>query len=205
GRGGPLTTIAHSINAPSGNVISELLVADLSVNTAGKVALVPELDATFDEGLFVGAASEPLDQRYLAGVPEGAFTFGGTSSRVSLNELGQIAFQDTLQGAFVQGIFLSNPDGTFATIADSNGVFTSFRDPSLNLFGRVAFLADRFDDQGQQIIGVHTSRGGQITTVAENNLDPFADGPVYAFFSEPSLNDLGQVAFTADVLFDPTV
>ncbi|HMG55353.1 MAG TPA: hypothetical protein VK601_17770 [Kofleriaceae bacterium] len=58
----------------------------------GKVALVPELDDTFDQGLFVGAKS------------------------------------------------------------------------ALNILGRVAFRAERFDAQGQQISGIHTGRGGPVTT-----------------------------------------
>jgi hypothetical protein len=204
GRGGPLTTIVHTINAPGGGVVSELLVADLSANTSGRVALVPELDDTFDQGLFVGTTSGTLEQRYLADVPAAGFTFSGISSRVSLNELGQIAFEDSLVGAPVQGIFLSNPDGTFTTIADNAGALASVSDPSLNIFGRVAFVAERFDAQGQQIFSVQTSRGGQATTIAETDPDPLAARPVYAFFDEPSLNDLGQVAFTADVLVDPT-
>jgi hypothetical protein len=205
GRGGPLTTIAHTINAPGGDVISEFLVADMSVNTSGKVAFVPELDHNFDEGLFVGAKSGTIEQRYLAGVPAGGFTFNGTSSRVSLNEVGQIAFQDTLKGTPIQGIFRSNPDATFTTIVDSTGPFAFVSDPSLNILGRVAFRAERFNAEGQQFSGIHTSRGGPVTTVAETNPDPLADGPVYASLQEPSLNDRGDVAFTADVLVDPIV
>lgn len=183
-------------------MISEFVVADLSVNTAGRVALVPELDDAFDQGLFVGARSGALDQRYLAGVPSSGFTFSGTSSRVSLNELGQIAFEDGREDAPVAGIFLSNPDGTFRTIVDNTGPLSSVSDPSLNLLGRVAFRGQRFDAQDRQIFGIHTSRGGAVTTVAESDPDPAGDRPVYTFFREPSLNDLGRVAFTADVL-DP--
>lgn len=120
-------------------------------------------------------------------------------------EVGQIAFQDTLQGSPIQGIFRSNPNGTFTTIVDSTSPFRFVADPSLNILGRVAFHAERFDAQGQQISGIHTSRGGPVTTVAESNPDPLARGPVYASFQEPSLNDRGDVAFTADVLVDPSV
>ena len=54
GRGEGLTTIAHTINPPGGSFIAEFLVADQSVNSSGQVAFVPELDGTFDHGLFVG-------------------------------------------------------------------------------------------------------------------------------------------------------
>ena len=54
GRGGPLTTIAHTDNEPGGGFISEFLVADQSVNTLGRAAgIVPELDGTGDQGLYV--------------------------------------------------------------------------------------------------------------------------------------------------------
>ena len=173
GKGGPLTTIAHTINPPGGDFIAEFLVADQSVNTVGKVAFVPELDVTFDQGLFVGSKTGTFEQRYLADVPTGGFTFNGTSSRVSLNEVGQIAFQDTLQGSFTQGIFLSNPNGTFTTIVDNTGQFASVSDPSLNIFGRVAFQADRFDALDRQIFSINTSRGGPVTTVAESLFEKY--------------------------------
>jgi hypothetical protein len=205
GRGGPLTTIAHSINPPGGDFISEFLVADQSVNTSGRVALVPELDLNFDHGLFVGSRRGAFQQRYLADVPTGGFTFDGTSSRVSLNELGQVAFQDSLDDLPIQGIFLSNPNGTFSVLVDSSGPFNSVAEPSLNIAGRVAFVGETFDDLGQQIFSINTTRGGAVRTVAETNPDPLAEGPVYSSFREPSLNDLGQVAFTADILVDPTI
>ena len=99
-----------------------------------------------------------------------------------MNELGQIAFQDN-------GIVLSNPDGTFRRIVDSNnGAFAVF-DPSLNLLGRVAFTGFTFVGD-PQLQGVFTSRGGAVTTVADNT-------GRYSSFGEPSLNDLNDIAFTA--------
>ena len=199
GNGGPITVIAHSINPPGGNVIetetntypgiSEFLVADHSVNDSGEVAFIPELDGTFDQGLFVGSKGGRFEKRFL--VSEGPF--GGVSSRVSLNDLGQIAFQSTVLGPFprTSGIFLSNPDGTFTTIADSTGEIDSFDAPSLNNSGTVAFNGSKFVD-GVQVLGVFTSAGGPVTTVADST-------GRYSSFREPSLNDLGQVAFTADL------
>ena len=181
GRGGPLTTIAHTHNAPGAELISEFVVADVPVNTLGKAALAIELqNAVFDQGLFVGSRTGRFDERFRNSTSE----FDTPSSAMSINELGQVAFQDS-------GIVLSNPDGTFRRIVDSNaGDFAVF-DPSLNILGRVAFWGFRFDGD-TQVHGVFTSRGGPVTTVADST------GP-YAFFQEPSLNDLGQVVFTADL------
>ena len=199
GRGGPLTTIAHTINPPGGDFIAEFLVADQSVNTLGKVAIVPELDETFDQGLFVGSRDGTFTRRFLSDTPTpDGFNFNNISSRVSLNELGQIAFESGLNDTFVSGIFLSNPNGTFRTIVDNTGGL-SVGDPSLNILGRVAFTGSRFDENFNQIFSINTSRGGPVTTVAESSPGG------YASFREPSLNDLGRVAFTADVQPDPEV
>jgi hypothetical protein len=178
GTGGPLTTIAHSINPPGGDFISEFLVADQSVNSFGRVAFVPELD-NGDSGLFVGSREGTFQTRFL----DSQGVFDTPSSRVSLNELGQIAFEDS-------GIFLSNPNGTFTSIVENSSGLAA-GDPSLNNLGRVAFQGSRFVGD-EQILGIFTGRGGPITTVVDST------GP-YASFQEPSLNDLGDVVFTADL------
>ena len=200
GEGGPLTTIAHTINQPGGDFISEFLVADQSVNSIGNVAFVPELDITFQHGLFVGSKAGTFDQRFLADTPTpDGFNFGNLSSRPSLNDKGQIAFESNLNGTSVSGIFLSNPDGTFRTLVDNTGTFSSVSDPSLNAGGRVAFIGERFDANFNQIFSINTTDGAAVTTVAETRPGG------YASFREPSLNDVGGVVFTADVQPDPKV
>jgi hypothetical protein len=149
GAGGSLTTIAHSINEPGGSFIAEFLVADQSVNTSGRVAMVPELDLTFEQGLFIGSKTGTFDQRFLADTPTAdGFNFNNLSSRVSMNELGQVAFESGLNDTSVGGIFLSNPDGTFRTVVDNTGSLSDVGNPSLNIFGRVAFTGSRFDNKG---------------------------------------------------------
>lgn len=176
--GAAFTTIAHSINPPGGDFISEFLVADQSVNIFGKAAFVAELD-NGDSGLFVGSKQGTFETRYL----DSQGVFDTPSRRVSLNDSGQIAFEDN-------GIFRSNPDGTFTTIVEnSSGLSAS--DPSLNNLGRVAFQGSTFVGD-VQVLGIFTSQGGPITTVADST------GP-YSSFREPSLNDLGAVVFTADL------
>jgi len=187
GKGSQLTTIAHTINQPGGNFISEFLVADTTVNGLGRTALVIETD-NGDAGLFVGSKAGTFETRFL----DSGGQFNTPSSRVSINVLGQIAFEDS-------GIFLSNPNGTFTTIVDSTGGFGSAGDPALNNLGRVAFTADRFDEDFNQIFSVNTSRGAGVTLVAESSPGG------YASFREPALNDLGKVAFTADVQPDPEI
>ena len=200
GSGGPLTTIAHTINQPGGDFIAEFLVADQSVNSIGNVALVPELDGTFEHGLFVGSKTGTFDRRFLADTPTpDGFNFNNLSSRTSLNDNGQVAFRSGLNATSVSGIFLSNPDGTFKTIADNTGAVSPVDDPSLNAGGRAAFIGFRFDENFNEVFSINTSDGGPVTTIAETTPGG------YASFREPSLNDLGGVAFTADVQPDPNV
>jgi hypothetical protein len=181
GSGGALTTIAHTNNDPGGNFISEFVVADTSVNSFGKVALAIELDNSgFDQGLFVGSRTGAFQERFR----NSTSTFDTPSSRMSLNELGQIAFQDN-------GIVISNPNGTFTRVVDSNAGEFAVGDPSLNLFGVVAFTGSRFVGD-TQVLGIFTSRGGRVTTVADST-------GAYSSFGEPSLNDFGKVVFTADL------
>jgi hypothetical protein len=99
----------------------------------------------------------------------------------------------------VSGLFMSNPDGTFRTVIDNTGEVGAFGDPSLNIFGRVAFTAERIDKKGNQIFSVNTIRDGDLVQVAESRRGGFQS------FREPSLNDLGMVAFTADVQPDPRI
>ncbi len=97
GEGGPLTTIAHTINPPGGDFIAEFLVADQSVNyvrqgrdrsRAGRDIRSGPLRRV--EGRNVRS---PVSRRHPT---RDGFNFNNLSSRVSLNELGQIAFESGL-------------------------------------------------------------------------------------------------------------
>jgi hypothetical protein len=180
GRGGRLTTIAHTTNG-TGRFISEFLVADGSVNNFGQVALSVELeDPPLEGALLVGSRTGRFVERFRDSTSE----FDTPSARMSLNEWGQVAFEDN-------GIVVSNPNGTFTRIVDSNfGSFAVF-DPSLNNLGRVAFTGFRFVG-GEQVQGMFTGGGGPVTTVADSS------GP-FSSFSEPSLNDLNRIVFTAEL------
>jgi hypothetical protein len=86
-----------------------MVAPNCAMPTLGRVAIVPELD-NGDAGLFVGSKAGAFDERCL----DSGGQFDAPSWRVSLNELGQIAFEDS-------GIFLSNPNGTFTTITEPPG------------------------------------------------------------------------------------
>jgi hypothetical protein len=112
--------------------------------------------------------------------------FIGTDTRPSINDPGQIAFEESLDD-FTNGIFLFS-GGEFVTIADERGAASFAFDPQLNNVGVVAFTA--FLDSGAS--GVFTGNGGPLTTVADSS------GP-FSFFDTAAINDSGIVAFGASL------
>jgi hypothetical protein len=189
GGGGPLTTIAHTINLPGGDFISEFLVADQSVNDSGNVAIIPELDVSFDQGLFVGSKQGIIQRDSSFPRDSSGASHRASRSTSSVKSPSRPLCRD--RSPAPRGIFLSNPDGSFKTIADSTGEIASFDAPSLNNSGTVAFQGSKFVE-GIQVLGIFTSDGGPVSTVVDST------GP-FASFHEPSLNAFGKVAFTADL------
>jgi hypothetical protein len=170
---------------------------DTSINNGGEVAFKAELDQNsageFPEGLFSGdgdvISTHHLNTAdiQLDGAPA---RFGGNDTRPSINDLGNIAFDESVQPGFDPGIFLGQL-GTFATIFAPNGDFVE--GPNLNDAGTVAFKRSFFDSVGGQfVIEIRTASGGAAAVVADTR------GPFSEFgFRPPALNDNGQVAFHA--------
>jgi hypothetical protein len=168
---------------------------DTSVNNSGEVAFKAELDPefNFDEGLFSGSGGR-ITTHYLnstdASLDGQVVRFGGNDSRPSINNLGEIAFDETIQPSFDSGIFVGR-EGRFRTIAapDPN---RSVQEPVLNDGGTAAFETSFFDETGQFVTAIVTGSGGPFTTVVDTT------GPFGFFgFRPPSLNNSGEVAFVA--------
>jgi hypothetical protein len=165
---------------------------DTSVNNAGEVAFKAELD-NFDEGLFSGSGGD-ITTHYLnstdASLDGEQVRFGGNDSRPSINNVGDIAFDESIQPNFDSGIFVGR-EGVFRTILapDPN---RSVREPVLNDGGTAAFETSFFDDTGQFVSAIVKGEGGALTTVADTR------GAFGAFgFRPPSINNNGNVAFEA--------
>jgi hypothetical protein len=181
GSGGPLTEIARAGETRR----FDSFTADVSLNLLGRVAFTGELNETGDEGLFQGAGGA-VATRYLASTSP----FAGSISPPSLNDLESASFVEETD-ELVRGVFRQGPGGAVTTIADESDGLQGFAShTSLNNLGRVAFAA--FDESGEEVI--LTGRGGPLTEVASTTGE-------YAFFGGrgPSINDLGQVAFQADL------
>jgi hypothetical protein len=164
---------------------------DTSVNNSREVAFKAELD-TFDEGLFSGSGGR-ITTHYLnsadATLDGQPVRFGGNDSRPSINNVGDIAFDESIQPNFDSGIFVGR-EGSFRTIAapDPN---RSVQEPVLNDAGTAAFEMSFFDQTGQFVTAIVKGSGGPLVTVADTA------GPFGFFgFRPPAINDGGDVAFT---------
>ena len=159
---------------------------DTSINNSGVVAFRAELDEgfNFDEGLFSGDGGK-VTTHYLASTSD----FDGNDSRPSINNAGDIAFEESID--FDDGIFVTEGDG-FAAIAppDPN---QSVGEPVLNDVGTAAFEGSFFDAAQDEFVSeIVTGDGGTLTTVADTR------GPYASFgFRPPALNNDGEVAFHA--------
>jgi hypothetical protein len=172
---------------------------DTSINNSGEVAFRAERDEEFgfDEGLFSGQKKRSPITHYLNSadieLDGDPARFGGRDSRPSINNLGDIAFDESIQPDFDSGIF-AGQEGIFETIAAPDpDIFV--RSPSLNDSGTVAFYRSFFDEANQIFVDeVATGNGGALTTVADTRGDFSSFG-----FRPPSINNTGEVAFLAQL------
>jgi hypothetical protein len=159
---------------------------DTSVNNSGVVAFKAELDEAlnFDEGLFSGSGGK-VTTHYLASTSD----FDGNDSRPSINNPGDIAFEESIN--FDDGIFVTEGSG-FKTIAAPDPD-RSVSEPVLNDGGTAAFERSFFDEATQEFVTeIVTGDGGPLTTVVDTR------GPFSQFgFRPASLNNGGDVAFHA--------
>jgi hypothetical protein len=189
GDGGSLTTIATTAGK------FNFFGFDTSVNNGREVAFKAELDPefNFDEGLFSGTGG-PVTTHYLnsgdVSLDGSPARFGGNDSRPSINNLGEIGFDETIQPNFDPGIFAGR-EGSFRTIStpDPN---RSVQAPVLNDQGTASFETSFFDDTGQFVTAIVKGDGGPLTTVADTR------GSFGFFgFRPPAINNHGDVAFSA--------
>lgn len=186
GNGKRLVTIATTANG------FNFFGFDTSINNNREVAFKAELD-NFDEGLFSGSG-RAITTHYLNSrdvtLDDRQVRFGGNDSRPSINNFGQIAFDESIQPNFDSGIFAGR-EATFRTIAAPDPD-RSVQEPMFNDAGTTAFETSFFDQNGQFVTAIVTGNGGPLTTVADTT------GPFGAFgFRPPSLNNVGKVAFLA--------
>ena len=186
GNGTTLTTIATTTKQ------FNFFGFDTSVNNGGEVAFKAELD-DFDEGLFSGSGGK-ITTHYLnsgdVSLDGHTARFGGNDSRPSINNLGEIAFDESVQPDFSSGIFIGR-ERTFRTIEapDPN---RQVDEPVLNDGGITAFETRFFDETGRFVDAIVTDNGPTQTNVADTS-----GSFIGFFFRPPAINNAGEVAFGA--------
>jgi len=157
GDGKKLTTIASAADR------FNFFGFDTSINDQGEVAFKAELDEAFgfDEGLFSGQGGKAgVTTHYLASTSD----FEGNDSRTSINDLGDIAFVESVD--FTSGVFAGRT-GTFVTIAAPDPD-VSVQEPTFNDAGTAAFVRSGFDETTQSFVSeIVTGSGGPLTVVAD--------------------------------------
>lgn len=186
GNGTELVTIATTVGE------FNFFGFNTSINNSREVAFKGELDHTFDEGLFSGSGGK-ITTHYLnsrnVSLDGRPARFGGNDSRPSINNVGDIAFDESVQPDFASGIFVGR-ERAFRTISapNPNG---SAREPVLNDVGTTAFETTFFDETGRFVDAIVTDNGPTQTRVADTS------GSFIGFFRPPSINNAGNVAFGA--------
>ena len=194
--GGTITTIAGTRNAGDFDFVN----AGPSINEAGLVAFIGErvVDGDFLDGVYVG------DGGAVTAVYDVSGPFADFIGNPSLADSGAVAFLAVLDTG-VSGLFVGS-GGEFTTIVDDTGAFVSafaFGDPVINELGQVAFRAGTNEDPdenfGSTAEGIFLFADGEVTPVLEGGFDEFAS------FGDPSLNDLGEVAFVVSPTFEQQI
>jgi hypothetical protein len=196
GEDGTITMIAGTRNAGDFDFVN----AGPSIDAAGRVAFVGEriVAGEFLDGVYVG------DGATVTAVYDVSGAFADFIGNPSLEDGGAVAFLAVLDTG-VSGLFVGS-GGEFTTVVDDTGVFVSafaFGDPALNEAGQIAFRAGTNEDPdenfGATAEGIFLFDDGEVTTVLAGGFEQFAS------FGDPSINNLGEVAFVVSPTFDQQI
>lgn len=161
---------------------------NLSISARGGVAFEASLEQVNAEGIFRGDGTTLVQ---IAGTRDaGDFDFVNTGP--SINAQGEVAFigERIVDGAFIDGVY-AGQGGAVRSVYDVTGPFRDFSgNPAINDSGLVAFLATQRDGVG----GLFLGRGGKDLVRAADDTGLLTG---ILGFSDPSLNERGEVAFRA--------
>jgi hypothetical protein len=162
-----------------------------SINETGEVAFDGQLGSGAS-GLFSGTGGATTTH-YLntadVSVDGSPARFNATSDRPSINNLGDIAFLDEIQGTFRQDIFRGQ-EGSFTTISASDPP-SAATPPLLNNSGTVAWQTQFIDETGFAVRAIVKGDGtGPATRVVDSS-------GAFDIFHAYALNNTGAVAFSA--------
>ncbi len=198
--GGTLSRlVATGDPAPTGGTFLSFLNLP-SINNLGQVAFPADVTAPGRSGIFLssGAGIGPLVQ--IGDAAPGGGTFG-LLRFAWLNDAGQVAFLGNVTSPGRSGVFLWSAGAirAVAQVGDSapgGGMFASlsfggFFGPAINASGQVAFRADLSNGEGAFLFA-----DGTLSRIAHSG-DPAPGGGMLESIDSITLNDAGQVAFSA--------
>jgi len=192
------TTTTHYLNTADAVVDGsparfEAIPGRPSINDPGDIAFRDEIQETFRQDIFRGQ--------------EGTFTTISEANPPQgltpplLNNGGTVAWQTSFldeTGFFVSAIVTGDGDGPDTTVVDSSGTFDVFDSFALNNNGAVAFSAT-LDSDTLGIPSIFVGPNPKKDRVIRVG-DKLDGGTVAGLnFCEEGLNDLGQLAFVADI------
>jgi hypothetical protein len=194
GDGSTVTTIASTSTQRRGFAS---LGRSTSINDTGEVAFDGQLGSGA-RGLFSGtggAATTHYLNTQDASVDGSPARFNATEDRPSINNLGDIAFLDEIQGTFRQDIFRGQ-EQSFTTISAANPP-SAATPPLLNNGGTVAWQTEFIDETGFAARAIVTGDGvGPDTRVVDSS-------GAFDIFDSYAINNTGAVAFSATQDSDP--
>ncbi len=204
---GSLQTIALTgAAAPSGGNFNGFS-SPLLLNDNGQVAFRSDLSGgSSSRGIFFASAAGSLQTVALVGsaAPAGG-NYSALGGNPVLNDAGQLAFAATLSGgSATAGIFAGAP-GALQTIAlqgatapgSGGAAYSSFVNPVMNGSGRVVFAANLTG--GTAASGLYGGISGSVQAIAVQGNPAPAGGNYGSLLNTPVLNDLGQIAFNANL------
>jgi hypothetical protein len=145
----------------------------------------------FETALVSGRRRRDLTTHYLSSTSE--FSEFGTLSRPAINNRGDIAFEESVDGESIPGVFVTRGDG-FQTIAAPDPDVIVGR-PNLNDAGTVVFHRFFNFEPGEELV---KGNGGPLTVIADTT-GPFQSFGHFFGFQAPALNSHDDVAFYADL------
>ncbi len=160
-----------------------------SINRAGQVGFEASLENISGEGIFRGDGG-PITR--IAGTRDaGDFDFVNARPVLNASRVGAFIGKRIVGDTSIDGAYAGD-GGPASAIYDATAPYAGFTgNPSLDNYGQAAFLATLDNGVSELFLG----SGGKVTTVV-NDTAQFTS----AFgFSDPSLNERGEVAFRAGI------
>ena len=206
---GQLQLLAETSQTPSLGPFKSLSASQPSINSVGTTAFRAVLWDNSWESIWIGTPGQ-LQRVASQSAPAAGFgpssQYGGLFSHPAINNAGQITFAGSASN--VGNVIWAGAANSLQPIAvqgqtapqTGGSTFAIFLDPIINSAGDVAFRASLTGGGSASSpdgIWVHADGSSHGVALKSTHAPGLASGVNFSGFNEPTLNGLGQVAFTA--------